>query len=279
MGQISELIQQGAKQLENSDSAHLDAQLLLAHTLGVDRVWVMTWGDKDLEAQQESDFLRLIERRKSGEPIAYILGRREFWGRDFFCNEHTLIPRPDTERLVELALGLKLPDMAKVLDLGTGTGCIALTLAAEKPDWEVVATDYSLEAIAVAEKNRSALGLENARFLQSDWYQSLPSDAEFDLIVANPPYIDPASPYLLEGDVRFEPDLALTSEKQGISALEALISSAPTYLKQDGWLAVEHGFDQGTLVQGLFNELGFQQIQLAKDLAGLDRCSYGCLYL
>ena len=281
MSQVKELIQQAVKQLENSDSgldsAVLDAQVLLAHSLGVDRTWVITWSDKELDEEQETEFRRLLNRRKQGEPIAYILGHREFWGRDFLCNEHTLIPRPDTERLVETVLGLNLSDQARVLDLGTGTGCIALTLAAERPNWQLVATDYSEETLKVAEKNKLVLGLGNVQFLKSDWYQSLSSDASFDLIVANPPYIDPASHYLHEGDVRFEPDMALTSESQGLDALQTLISSAPKHLKKGGWLVVEHGFDQAALVQQLFTDKGFQQIQLVQDLAGLDRCSFGCI--
>ena len=161
MNQIKALIQTAVQQLQHSDSPQLDAQLLMAHALEVDRVWVMTWSDKEIEQTQEAAFLDLLARRIAGEPIAYILGQREFWGRDFFCNENTLIPRPDTEILIEQVLGLDLPQQASVLDLGTGTGCIALTLAAERPEWQVVALDYSMEAMKVAEKNKAALKLNN----------------------------------------------------------------------------------------------------------------------
>lgn len=277
MNQIKALIQTAVQQLQHSDSPQLDAQLLMAHALEVDRVWVMTWSDKEIEQTQEAAFLDLLARRIAGEPIAYILGQREFWGRDFFCNENTLIPRPDTEILIEQVLGLDLPQQASVLDLGTGTGCIALTLAAERPEWQVVALDYSMEAMKVAEKNKAALKLNNVQIQQSDWYQALPDGTEFDLIVANPPYIDPASPYLKEGDVRFEPELALTSSDQGLDALQTVTGLAPKYLKKGGWLAVEHGFDQAKLVYDCMSESGFRQIRQVPDLAGLDRCSYGCL--
>lgn len=277
MNQIKALIQTAVQQLQHSDSPQLDAQLLMAHALEVDRVWVMTWSDKEIEQTQEAAFLDLLARRIAGEPIAYILGQREFWGRDFFCNENTLIPRPDTEILIERVLGLDLPQQASVLDLGTGTGCIALTLAAERPEWQVVALDYSMEAMKVAEKNKAALKLNNVQIQQSDWYQALPDGTEFDLIVANPPYIDPASPYLKEGDVRFEPELALTSSNQGLDALQTVTGLAPKYLKKGGWLAVEHGFDQAKLVCDCMSESGFRQIRQVPDLAGLDRCSYGCL--
>lgn len=277
MREISDLLRRASEELVESDTALLDVQLLLTRVLDVDRVWLLTWSDKEISADQEANFLKLVERRKSGEPIAYILGKREFWGREFACNEHTLIPRPDTERLIELVLELDLPDSARVLDLGTGTGCIGLTLAAEKPAWQVMAVDYSEDALKIAEQNRRSLNLDNATLIQSDWYQSMGAGEKFDLIVANPPYIDPDSPYLNEGDVRFEPDAALTSENKGLSALRAVISHAPKYLKPNGRIAVEHGFDQAVEVRQILQESGFQNIEQAQDLAGLDRCSIGKL--
>lgn len=275
LSQIRELLQRATTELTESDSARLDAQLLLAEVLGVDRTWLITWSDKDVEKPKEIDFLSLLARRKAGEPIAHILGRREFWGRDFACNKNTLIPRPDTERLIELILTLDLPKQAKILDLGTGTGCIALTLAAERPEWQVHAVDQSSDALKVAEQNKASLGLENVELIQGDWFEPVSSELGFDLIVSNPPYIDPESPYLKEGDVRFEPDLALTSDRRGIAALEHIIGAGKTYLNPNGWLAVEHGFDQAAPVHRLFVESDWQKIQQAKDLADLDRCTMG----
>lgn len=275
--EIGQLIRQAAAELTESESANLDAQLLLAKVLNEDRVWLMTWSDKQVSGDHQSEFLKLIERRKVGEPIAYILGSREFWGRQFICNEHTLIPRPDTEVLIEQVLALDLPEQASVLDLGTGTGCIALTLAAERSDWKVLAADYSLEAVAIAEKNRKSLNLENAKVIQSDWYSMIPEGSRFDLIVSNPPYIDPKSHYLDEGDVRFEPDLALTSGQDGLASLRTVIGTAPEYLESGGWAAVEHGYDQAESVRQILTESGFHQILQERDLAGIDRCAVGKL--
>lgn len=262
-------------ELTESDSAYLDSQLLLAEVLGVDRTWLMTWSDKGVDADNQALFFELVRRRRDGEPIAYILGMREFWGREFFCNKHTLIPRPDTERLIEAVLDLNLPQDSQVLDLGTGTGCIGLTLAAEQKDWQVLAVDYSLPALKVAERNKEHFSLTNVELIQSDWYSNVPKDTLFDLVVANPPYIDPQSPYVAEGDVRFEPDMALTSDQQGLNALQHVIFGAPKHLRDRGWLAVEHGYDQALSVKRLLVEIGFTEIQQFQDIAGLDRCSIG----
>ena len=273
---IADLIRLNVELADISDTARLDIEVLLCHVLKKDRAFLFTWPDHPLTEQQLGDFQVAFERRKNGEPVAHITGVREFWSLPLAVNPSTLIPRPDTELLVETALALPLPDKARVLDLGTGTGAIALALASEKPDWTIVATDVQPDAVALAERNRSSLGFDHVQVLQSDWFSAL-GGQQFDLIVSNPPYIDPADPHLKQGDVRFEPKSALTAEKQGLVEIEEISAGSIEYLSKGGWLAVEHGYDQGEKAREIFSHHGFIQLATHKDLGGNDRVTSGVL--
>jgi len=274
---VKTLLQQASQELSGSETPQLDAQLLLGQVLNKDRTWLMTWNDQAVEDLDEQLFLELIHRRRKGEPIAYILGHREFWNLDLDCNRSTLIPRPETEHLIETTLTLLLPEDARVLDLGTGTGAIALALASEKSTWQIDAVDCSEDAVTLAQRNQTKNRLTNLRFFQSDWFQRIDPSCRYDLIVSNPPYVDPDSEYLDLGDVRFEPRSALIAEKAGIADLEHIIQRAPKYLKTDGWLVLEHGFDQEKVVQDCLLENHYVEIRTCQDLAGLPRVSYAKL--
>lgn len=278
---IKDLIEQAASQFTDSDTAKLDAQLLLANVLGKDRTWLMTWNDVDVSVADRQQFASLVARRARGEPIAYILGFREFWGLTLECNPSTLIPRPETELLVEKALELDLPPDARVLDLGTGTGAIVLALASERPNWRIQAVDFSADAIVLAKRNGENLGINNVEFRQSDWFAALNPAHKFDLIVSNPPYVDPGSPYLNMGDVRFEPRSALIADSTGLADIEHIATNAPRFLSSKnqgfGWLMVEHGYEQAGPVAELFRRAGFGQIRYHSDLAGWPRITVGKL--
>jgi release factor glutamine methyltransferase len=269
---------QQAMQLRESDSARLDVELLLAHVLQQSRTYLYTWPEKTLSEQQAQHFVRLLERRLQGEPVAHILGRREFWSLPLWVDKSTLIPRPDTELLVETALDLFAADThqqpRKLLDLGTGTGAIALALASEKKHWQCLGVDKSPEAVALAEKNRLHLRLMNVCFMQSDWFAALPP-GRFDLIVSNPPYIDPQDPHLQQGDVRFEPRSALVADNGGLADLQLIIAQAPAWLSSGGCLLVEHGYDQAPAVRELFASAKFVSINSRRDLGDHERVTYG----
>lgn len=260
----------------SGDTARLDVALLLAHVLERERSYLLTWPEVELSAAQQVKFLELVQRRKAGEPVAYLLGSRGFWSLHLQVSPATLIPRPETELLVEHALLLPLPHDAHVLDLGTGTGAIALALAVERPDWEVVATDFSAEALALAAQNAQENGVSNVSFRHSDWFRSLDDADGFHLIVSNPPYIDPLDPHLNQGDVRFEPASALVAQDQGYADLAQIIAQAPEYMTDEAWILLEHGFAQGERVRDLMQQRGFVQVQTLKDLNGLERVSLGC---
>lgn len=268
-----------AHELESlSDSARLDIELILCHILQKNRTYLFTWPDKILSSEQTEQFLQFFNRRKSGEPIAHILGQREFWSLPLAVNNSTLIPRPDTELLVELVVELFAGDVPQqkrsCLDLGTGTGAIALAIASEKPDWQLVGVDKSADAVALAEKNRSDLQLAHVQMLQSDWFSAIPAQ-QFDVIVSNPPYIDPQDPHLAQGDVRFEPRSALVADNQGLADIELIIQQGWNYLREQGWLLLEHGYDQGQSVRDLFYARGFMQVETRRDLGGNERVSLG----
>jgi release factor glutamine methyltransferase len=263
-----------------SDTARLDIELILTHILQKNRTWLFTWSDHVLTEKQTADFLQMLERRKNGEPVAHIIGQREFWSLSFDVNNSTLIPRPDTELLVETLLELfshDLPDASRhCLDLGTGTGAIALSLAHEKKFWKVVGVDQSPAAIELAEKNRQKFQLQNVNLKISDWFSNM-DQQQFDVIVSNPPYIDPQDPHLSQGDLRFEPLTALIADEKGLADIKHIIHHAKNYLLSGGWLLLEHGYDQAEAVKKLLHENGYAQIQTRKDYGGNDRVTFARL--
>ncbi|MEH6388707.1 peptide chain release factor N(5)-glutamine methyltransferase [Pseudomonas profundi] len=264
-----------AAALPDSDSPRLDAELLLAHALNKPRSFLMTWPEHQPQPEQIERFQHLLQRRRAGEPVAYLLGRRGFWSLDLEVDSSTLIPRPDTERLVEVALERVVKHPARVLDLGTGTGAVALALAVERPAWEVTGCDSAAPAVALAERNRQRLGIGNATFVLSDWFAGLAQGKAFDLIVSNPPYIAENDPHLVEGDVRFEPATALVSGPDGLDDIRHIAQAAPDHLQPDGWLLLEHGWEQADAVRDLLAARGFAEVQSWQDLAGHQRISGG----
>jgi len=259
---------------ETSDSARLDIELLLCAVLDKPRSYLFTWPEKTLSADEQFQLEGFVERRKQGEPVAHIVGHTGFWTLQLAVSPDTLIPRPDTERLVELALD-KIPAQGgRVADLGTGSGAIALALASERPDCQLVGCDRVQDAVALAERNRQQLGLNNVEFVQGSWFE--PLTGRFDLIVSNPPYIDPADPHLSQGDVRFEPDSALTADEQGMADIRHIAERAPQYLQPGGWLMFEHGYDQGSASVALLQQLGYQGVATMQDYGNRDRVTLGC---
>ena len=260
-----------------SETAQLDAQLLLAHTLGVSTTYFFTWPEKEVGEASRLVFEELLKRREKGEPIAYILGEQDFWSLSLETSPSTLIPRADTERLVEVALELLPSGANRIVDLGTGTGAIALALAKEWPASQVIGVDYQVEAVQLAERNAQRNSISNAAFRQSDWFSALVDEAPFDLIVSNPPYIDPEDEHLSQGDVRFEPLTALIAEDHGLADIRHIIKQAVCHLSSLGWLMFEHGYDQGESVRKLLKEHGFVSVATYQDLGGNDRVTIGRL--
>lgn len=247
----------------------LDNRVLLCHALGLNRVGLITQSERALSADEAQRFAALVRRRLDGEPIAYIVGQREFFGLPFEVGGAVLIPRPDTELLVELTLE-RLPPSGRVLDMGTGSGAIAVAVAHTRRDADVTALDVSPEALAVARRNAAANGVRVA-FLQSDWYAALEAKAPFDVIASNPPYIASGDRHLSEGDLRYEPVGALTDHADGLSALRIIVAGAAARLKPRGWLLMEHGYDQSAAVRQLLTEQGYTDVQSWTDLAGIER--------
>jgi release factor glutamine methyltransferase len=258
----------------------LEARALLALASGRSREWLVGHGDEPAPAGIAERFLALVRRRHDdGEPMAYLTGQREFHGRVFAIGPGVLIPRPETEGLVDLALELGPPD-ARVLELGTGSGCIAITLACVREDWHVVATDCSAAALAQARGNAErlcapALARGRLEFLAGDWWSALEQRAPFDLIVSNPPYVAEGDPHLAAGDLRFEPGTALAAGHDGLDAIRIIVAGAPSRLARGGWLVLEHGFDQGAAVRALLAASGFDDISTRQDDAGHDRVTAG----
>lgn len=263
-------------QLPDSPTARLDVELLLAAALGKSRSYLHTWPERIVSSEAAEIFAGYLARRRAGEPVAYILGQQGFWKLDLEVAPHTLIPRPETELLVEAALELLPPRPARVLDLGTGTGAIALALASECPAWQVTALDRVSDAVALAERNRERLGLANAQIRLSHWYDAVAGE-RFDLIVSNPPYIAADDPHLVAGDVRFEPSSALVAGHDGLDDLRVIITQAPDHLAAGGWLLLEHGYDQAMAVRELLTHHGFIDVASRLDLAGHERISLGRL--
>ncbi len=258
-----------------SDEARLEARLLLQSLLQVDRAWLIAHESDALQANIHGAFEALLQRRLHGEPIAHILGKREFFGLDLIVTVDTLIPRPDTETLVEAALA-KIPghQSCRVLDLGTGTGAIALAIASQRPNAHVTAVDASARALQVAEANAKALRCDRVELLLSDWCAAL-GDRQFDIIVSNPPYIPEQDPHLQQGDLRFEPISALASGPDGLDAIRRILRESPHHLKHDGWLMLEHGYDQSNDVRMLLKQAGFSDVRSVQDLAGIERVTLG----
>ena len=280
MATVADLLQRHNELSPASDTALLDTELLLCHSLSVDRAWLKTWPDKILSAPDMQRFEQLFRRRLEGEPVAFIIGSQGFWTLDLKVSPHTLIPRPETELLVETAMQLELPNNSQVLDLGTGTGAIALALASENPQWHMTAVDVQASAVELAEQNRLACRLKNVTIYQSDWFAAVANrqpQTLFNLIVSNPPYIEIDDAHLFEGDVRFEPASALVSGTQGLDDLQLVIGQSSGFLAPAGWLLVEHGHAQGLAVRGLFNEAGYVLVETRQDYNQLDRITLGRL--
>ena len=288
-------------QHNDADIAKLEAQLLLQHVLNVNRAWLISHENDALQANIHAAFEALLKRRLNGEPIAYILGTREFYGLKLMVTADTLIPRADTETLVETALA-KIPLMVRqahhernisnsvrpepveghthsqhtILDLGTGTGAIALAIAKHRPQAHVMALDASQAALDIAIENAQSLKIPNIKFILSDWFSALTNE-KFDLIVSNPPYIEATDAHLKQGDLRFEPISALASGANGLDAICHIIKDAPLHLNPHGWLMLEHGYNQARKVAALLKQAGFSDISHAKDLAGINRVTLGRL--
>lgn len=271
---IADCLEKAKSLADITDSARLDAEVLLAHVLGKDRTYLYTWSDKRLNTEQVQQFETLLARRQQGEPVAYLTGAREFWSLKLKVNASTLIPRPDTELLVEQALLLLPATSQRVVDLGTGTGAIALALASERPQWQLLALDKSADAVTLARENCMHCGLNNVKVMQSDWFAAV-EPQQFDLVVSNPPYIDPVDPHLEEGDVRFEPLSALISDEAGLADIRTIARQSKTYLKAGGWLLLEHGFEQGAAVRALLCAEEYREVRTCRDLAGLERVTLG----
>jgi release factor glutamine methyltransferase len=278
----------------DAGTARIEVQMLLQHTLGVSRAYLLAHPEQVLDGAQATAYRALLQRRLAGEPLAYILGEREFFGLNFKITPATLIPRPDTELLVELALA-RIPEqhpspgltatlsrlrergwgrggLFRVLDLGTGSGAIALAIAHARPDAEVTAVDASPEALEVARDNAQRLNISNARLLRSDWFSALPGE-RFDLVVANPPYIADGDAHLAQGDLRFEPRTALASGTDGLDDIRRIVAGAKRHLNAGGWLLFEHGYDQAGQARALLYAAGFAEVFSARDLAGIERVS------
>lgn len=277
MKPLREILREATHRLQQSgsDSARRDAEILLLHVLQRDAMWLYAHDDEMPAAEVQAAFLQLLRRREQGEPVAHLIGQRGFWTLDLTVSAHTLIPRPETELLVEFALEKILANSAAaVLDLGTGSGAIALAVKSERPSCVVTAVDASADALTVARANAARLQLP-VEFLQGSWFAPL-SGRRFQVILSNPPYIPQDDQHLVQGDVRFEPRSALVSGADGLDDIRLLVQSAPAYLLPGGWLALEHGFDQAAAVRALMQATGFTQVDSRRDLDSHERITFGC---
>ncbi len=272
---IKQALLDAKQQLPSQEQAALEASVLLAHILQRDKVYLIAHGEEILTASQQQQLSEFITRRQQGEPIAYITGEREFWSLPLQVNDQVLIPRPETELLVEKVLAYLPKEQQLIADLGTGSGAIALALARERPQWLIHATDSSVAALSVAKTNAENLACPNIQFFSGDWCAALPAKG-YDAIISNPPYIDATDPHLQMGDVQFEPRTALVAEQQGLADLEKIIIQAQHYLRPQGYLLLEHGYQQAAAVVALLQANHYMAITTYLDLAGHDRISIGC---
>lgn len=270
--QIKQAVQLSEQLSAVSESAQLDVELMLCHLLRKPSSYLFTWPEKVLAPEIVEQLTQMIARRQKGEPVAHIIGTRGFWDFDLEVSPHTLIPRPDTEVLVEKALQLCALTDARVADLGTGTGAIALALAYEKPTWQIVASDFVADAAELAERNRKRLALDNVEVLCGSWFE--PHEGSYHMIVSNPPYIDPVDPHLSQGDVRFEPLSALTAEESGMADIKVICEQARDYLLPNGVLLFEHGYDQGPVCRDLLESLGYTEIGTQRDYGDNERVTF-----
>ncbi|WP_354624265.1 peptide chain release factor N(5)-glutamine methyltransferase [Psychromonas sp. MME2] len=256
--------------LVNSDTPLLDAQVLLAFVLGKETVYLLTWPERDLTREQKEQFETLISQRVNGVPVAHLTGIREFWSLPLMVNNSTLIPRPDTEVLVESVLAeYAIEAKIRILDLGTGTGAIILALASELPKASCFGVDFSADAVNLAKQNAQQLAINNVQFQKSDWFKNV--TGKFDVIVSNPPYIDAQDRHLQKGDVRFEPLSALVADNHGLADIQRIAEQAPDYLNDGGYLFIEHGYDQANAVTAMLTKLAYSQIRTVKDYGDNDR--------
>ncbi len=273
---IQQALQQASQSLaESSPSATIDAQVLLTFVLQCNSAHLLAWPEKNLSKGQESHYLQLLQQRQQGVPVAHLTGLREFWSLSFSVNNSTLIPRPETETLVEYILTkFNREDNLTLLDMGTGSGAIAIAITSERPGWQIFASDTSEQALQLARQNSGFHQTDHITFINSNWFENIRRN-DFDIIVSNPPYIADNDPHLQQGDVRFEPQSALTSGAAGMDDIEHLCLHATNHLKNDGWLIIEHGYNQKQQVADCFTKNGFTEIEQEKDLSGHTRMTAG----
>ncbi|MCX8985326.1 peptide chain release factor N(5)-glutamine methyltransferase [Citrobacter portucalensis] len=267
-------LREAISQLQASESPRRDAEILLEFVTGKGRTFILAFGETELTEAQRQQLDTLLERRQRGEPVAHLTGVREFWSLPLFVSPATLIPRPDTECLVEQALARLSASACRILDLGTGTGAIALALATERPDCAVTAVDRMPDAVALAIRNKQQLGINNVCVLQSNWFSALQGQ-QFDMIVSNPPYIDEQDPHLAQGDVRFEPLSALVAGDQGLADIVHIIDQSLRMLTPGGYLLLEHGWQQGEAVRDAFTRAGYLAVETCRDYGGNERITLG----
>lgn len=272
---IRDWLPQAVTRLAGSESPRRDAEVLLGFVTAKSRSWLKAFDETRLDEGQIAALDALLSRRAQGEPVAYLTGEREFWSLPLRVSADTLIPRPDTEVLVERALAVMSAQAGEALDLGTGTGAIALALASERPDWHVTGVDRIAAAVALAQRNGATLAIANASFSHSDWFSAL-AQRHFALIVSNPPYIDAADPHLAQGDVRFEPLSALVSSGEGLDDIRHIASQARGHLLPAGWLLLEHGWQQGDAVRAILQAAGYDAVTTWRDYGGNERVTGGC---
>jgi release factor glutamine methyltransferase len=274
---VKQAVVSAEKQLRlHVDAAQLEAELLLGHLLGKSRTWLIACSDTCLTDKQLQHYAALINKRIEGAPIAHLTSEREFWSLPLKVTTDTLIPRADSELLVETCLDLyPAGNNITVADLGTGSGAIALAIATERPEWSIMATDQSRQALDVAIQNADALQVDNIQLLHGDWFNALPDGSRMEILLSNPPYIPDDDPHLQQGDLRFEPRSALASGKDGLDAIRVIISKATEHLKPEGYLLLEHGYNQGSAVRKLMHAASLNEIETRTDLAGHERVTMG----